>query len=91
MKVTYSRLLCSLSAIGASGVAIVSHAFCTSTSRMALRETFFSEDFEPSVATSLSSNVSEATQYHSRDNAYQTVATPYLREVRTVRRVSGRV
>ena len=62
---TYSRLLCSLNAIGASGLSIVSHAFCTSTSRMALRETFLSVDLEPRVATS------------------QTVATPYLRLVRT--------
>lgn len=62
---THSKLLCNLSAIGASGVTIVSHAFCTSTSRMALRDTRLSVDFEPSVATS------------------QTVATPYLRLVRT--------
>lgn len=63
---THSKLLCSLNAMGASGVTIVSHAFCTSTSRMALRETRFSVDLEPSVATS------------------HTVATPYLRLVRTV-------
>lgn len=51
--------------MGASGATIVSHAFATSTLRMAFRVTFFSEDFAPRVATS------------------QTVATPYLREVRT--------
>lgn len=50
----HSRLLCNLKAIGAAGVMIVSHAFCTSTSRIALRETFLSEDLEPRVATSLS-------------------------------------
>lgn len=32
---------------------IVSHAFGTSTSRMALRFTFLAADFEPRVATSL--------------------------------------
>jgi hypothetical protein len=51
--------------MGASGVMTVSQAFSTSTSRMALRETFLRVDLEPSVATS------------------QTVATPYLRLVRT--------
>ncbi len=56
--------------MGASGRSIVSHAFCTSTSRMALRETCLCVDLEPRVATS------------------QTVATPYLREVRTGRGAS---
>ena len=32
---------------------MVAHAFATSTSRMALRETFFNVDLDPSVATSL--------------------------------------
>jgi hypothetical protein len=39
--------------MGAAGSMMVSHVLTTSTSRMALRETFFSVDFEPSVATSL--------------------------------------
>jgi hypothetical protein len=39
--------------MGAAGSMMVSHVFTTSTSRMALRETFFRVDFEPSVATSL--------------------------------------
>jgi hypothetical protein len=43
------------SAIGAAGSMIVSHVLDTSTSRMALRETFFRFDFEPRVATSLAS------------------------------------
>lgn len=51
--VTYSRLLDSLSAIGATGSMMVSHVAATSTSRMALRETFFRFDLEPRVATSL--------------------------------------
>lgn len=41
--------------MGAAGSMMVSHVFTTSTSRMALRETFFRVDFEPSVATSLAS------------------------------------
>jgi len=51
--------------MGASGRSMVSHAFCTSTSRMALRETRLCVDLARRVATS------------------QTVATPYLRDVRT--------
>jgi hypothetical protein len=39
--------------MGAAGSMMVSHVLTTSTSRMALRETFFNVDFEPSVATSL--------------------------------------
>ena len=52
---SYSRLLDRRSDIGAAGSMMVSHVFTTSTSRMALRETFFRVDFEPSVATSLAS------------------------------------
>ena len=50
---SYSRLLDRRSDMGAAGSMMVSHVFTTSTSRMALRETFFRFDFEPSVATSL--------------------------------------
>lgn len=50
---TYSRFDCNRSARGASGATIVSQAFATSTSRMALRETFLRADFCPKVATSL--------------------------------------
>ena len=39
--------------MGAAGSMMVSHVFTTSTSSIALREIFFSVDFEPSVATSL--------------------------------------
>ena len=39
--------------LGAAGSMMVSHVLTTSTSRIALRETFFRVDFEPSVATSL--------------------------------------
>ena len=52
---THSRLLCSLNAIGASGSMMVSHAFLTLTSRIALRVTFLVLDFAPKVATSLES------------------------------------
>ena len=50
---SYRRLLDRRSDMGAAGSMMVSHVFTTSTSRMALRETFFRVDFEPSVATSL--------------------------------------
>ena len=52
-KATHRRLLDRRSDIGAAGSMMVSHVLTTSTSRMALRETFFRFDFEPSVATSL--------------------------------------
>jgi hypothetical protein len=51
--VTYSKLLCNLNAIGASGSMIVSQAFLTSTPRIALRVTFLAVDFAPRVATNL--------------------------------------
>jgi hypothetical protein len=54
-KATHSRLLDRRRAIGTAGSMMVSHVLTTSTSRMALRETFFRFDFEPSVATSLAS------------------------------------
>jgi hypothetical protein len=50
---TYSRLLCSLSAIGASGCMIVSQALGTLTPMIAFRLTFLKTDFEPRVATNL--------------------------------------
>jgi len=53
VKATHSKLLDRRNAIGAAGSMMVSHVLTTSTSRMALRETFFKFDFEPSVATSL--------------------------------------
>jgi hypothetical protein len=53
VRATYRRLLDKRSAIGAAGSMMVSHVLDTSTSRMALRETFFRFDFEPRVATSL--------------------------------------
>ena len=51
---TYSKLLCSLNAIGASGWMMMLHVFGTSTSRIAFRLTFLEFDRDPSVATSLS-------------------------------------
>jgi hypothetical protein len=51
----YRRLPDKRSAIGAAGSMMVSHVLITSTSRMALRETFLRFDFEPRVATSLRS------------------------------------
>lgn len=50
----YSRLLCSLNAMGASGSMMVLHAFLTSTLRMAFFEIFLVLDFAPRVATNLS-------------------------------------
>ena len=70
---------------------MVSHAFCTSTSRMALRETFLRVDLEPRVATSLahiSIESHRSAAFAEREDIYQTVATPYLRDVSTKRRVS---
>ena len=52
-NISYRRLLDRRSDIGAAGSMMVSHVFTTSTSSIALREIFFSVDFEPSVATSL--------------------------------------
>jgi hypothetical protein len=52
-RYTHNRLLCSLSAIGASGCMIVSQAFGTLTLMIAFLLTFFKTDFEPSVATNL--------------------------------------
>jgi hypothetical protein len=61
-RVAHRRLLDKRSAIGAAGSMMVSHVLDTSTSRMALRETFFRFDFEPSVATSLASERSVSTR-----------------------------
>jgi hypothetical protein len=52
---SYRRLLDRRRDMGAAGSIMVSHVLTTSTSRIALRETFFRVDFEPSVATSLAS------------------------------------
>lgn len=52
-ETTHRRLLDRRSDMGAAGSIMVSQVLTTSTSRMALRETFFRFDFEPSVATSL--------------------------------------
>lgn len=41
---------------------MVSHALATSTSRMALRETFLRVDLEPSVATSLCGHVNTSKE-----------------------------
>ena len=50
--------------MGAAGSMMVSHVLTTFTSRMALRETFFRFDFEPSVATSLVSEWSAISVFH---------------------------
>ena len=50
---THSKLACKRRARGVSGLVIVSQALGMSTSRMALRVTFFRLDLEPRVATSL--------------------------------------
>lgn len=49
-------------AIGATGSMMVSHVLTTSTSRMALRDTFLRVDFEPRVATSLGSEGQQLTR-----------------------------
>ncbi len=55
---------------------------------MALRLTFFKFDLGPSVATSL--QLSKETTFREEDlSKYQTVATPYLRDVRTVKNQHG--
>lgn len=55
---------------------------------MALRDTFLRVDLEPSVATSLCSKISYSTCFLRSFETYQTVATPYLREVSTAAGVS---
>ena len=47
---------------------MVSHAFWTSTSRMALRETFFRADLVPSVATSLEGGQSRLEMVQKGDS-----------------------
>jgi hypothetical protein len=59
----HRRLLCSLSAIGASGVMIMSQVFGTSTSRIALRFTLLRIDLEPNVATSLAESALKRDLY----------------------------
>lgn len=49
--------------MGASGSRMVSHALATLTSRMAFRDTFLSDDLDPSVATSLVA-LSALASYH---------------------------
>jgi hypothetical protein len=61
---------------------MVRHAFGTSTSKMAFRLILLELDLEPSVATSLP--LSSVMTRKRKVRAYQTVATPYLRDVRTV-------
>lgn len=77
---SYSRQLCSRRAKGACGSVIVSQALGTWTSMIAFRLTFRSIDLEPRVATSLF-EVSKTLENGAI--AYQMVATPCLRSVRT--------
>lgn len=65
---------------------------------MALRETFLRADLEPRVATTLvqgvvsaGGTVDEGDWGGEEGMAYQTVATPYLREVRTMEKLVARV
>jgi hypothetical protein len=55
------------------------------TAQISLRSTFLSVDFEPSVATSLGEVVRGVFWRSEVRFTYQTVATPCLREVRTMR------
>lgn len=71
-EATHKRLLDRRSDMGAAGSMMVSHVFTTSTSRMALRETFFRFDFEPSVATSLMSECQYSTCFACRQNEMDT-------------------
>lgn len=64
----------------------MSHAPWTSTSNIALRVTFRSADREPRVATSLPWSMRSII---SEGWAYQTVATPCFRDVRTARRLES--
>lgn len=69
--------------MGAAGLTIVLHAFTTSTSSICLRVILFKLDLEPSVATSLQ-RVSPSHIKQASSGTYQTVATPYLRFVKTL-------
>lgn len=60
---------------------IVLQALGMSTSRIALRVTFFRFDLEPSVATSLRTDERNVNGFVG--DTYQMVATPYWRLVRT--------
>ena len=66
---------------------MISHVFLTSTSSIALRLTFLRIDLEPKVATSLGEYQSMRKSRRYCSHAYQTVATPPSREVRTRRKV----
>jgi hypothetical protein len=73
--------------MGASGATIVWQALGTLTSSMAFLFSRFRVDLGPRVATSLAEKLSLARRlrrHSQRWEAYQTVATPYLRDVRTV-------
>lgn len=83
---TYSKLLCNLSAIGASGWMIMVHVFGILTSRIAFRLILLEFDREPSVATSLFMSPISKVGLIGRVKAYQTVATPPSRDVRTCNR-----
>lgn len=68
--------------MGASGATIVSQALGTLTSRIAFLLTFLRLDLEPRVATNLH-GLALLETVRETVITYQTVATPYLREVRT--------
>ena len=83
----YKRLLCRRSANGTSGVMMVSQAFGTSTSTICLRVIFLVKvDLAPNVATSLFEEpIIPRKTPGPRSETHHTVATPYLRCVRTSR------
>lgn len=70
--------------MGATGSMMARHAFCTSTSRMALRLIFLKLELAPRVATSLDMCQLRIHRPKTLLETYQTVAMPYLREVSTV-------
>ena len=68
--------------MGASGLMMTLQVLGTSTSRIALRLTFFRFDFDPKVATSLLLSM-DCVGKEDLVAPYQTVATPLSRDVRT--------